>query len=297
MNKRGLGLAGLMASHSLCAMAAPNAPTLTVGPDFAVAGTVDTKPARFQMLPNGSSTLVLNPDAAARFGAKGGWLAVKVKVGPVAIKGNTAVMRFSADGTPSRRRIGWFERPLAPGYDGALGPAAVPQSVVIFQLRAPAAGERQTVLPLVDRGYGGMGTVITVGHQPIFVEWALTKPHNGATAAAGAAIAAAHGGQFTSRPFGEPMAFGVIRPVRRVGLSQPLAIGPLRIDALVTRTSDYGDTSSIPESDADPGEIVVTGRGKSSKAIYSMEIGRDAMQSCSSLTFDKPRRLITLSCR
>lgn len=233
--------------------------TLTVGPDLVVAGTIAGRPARLQMSPNGSSTLVMNPDAANRMGLKGGLFNVGVKVGPVAIRGKTAVVRYGVQGPERRRRIGWFDRPIAQGFDGMLGPAAVSQPVVIFQLRQPVAGERRSVLPLTDRGYGGMGTMVTVGGQPIFVEWALTKPHNGATAAA-ATMAAALGGQFAGRGWREPLAFDVERPVRRLTLARPLAIGPLQIGSLVTRTGDYGDTSAIPDADADPSEIVVTGR-------------------------------------
>lgn len=264
---------------------------------MAVTGTVAGRPARLQLLPNGSSTLIMNPDAAARFGLKAGWLGVSARVGPVAIKGRSAVVRYGVNGPDGRRRVAWFDRPFAPGFDGAVGPMAVPQPVIAFRLRPPVAGERRTVLPLIDRGYGGAGTILLVGEQRIFVKWAPTKRHNGATAATGAAVAAAHGGQFSGRPWHEPLAFGVERPVRRLALARPLAIGPLRIDSLVTRTSDYGDTGNVPDADADPSEILVTGRGKASKPIYTMEIGMDAMQACSSLVFDKPARQIVLNCR
>jgi hypothetical protein len=164
-------------------------------------------------------------------------------------------------------------------------------------LRAPVAGERRTVLPLIDRGYSGAGTAVMVGTQRIFVEFALYKRYNGATSAAGASMAAAFGGQFSGKPWREPFLFGIERPARRVVLANPLAVGPLQIGSLVTRTSDDGDSSTIADADADPSEIVVAGRGKTKKPLYSMEIGADAMQSCSSLVFDKPRKQIILNCR
>lgn len=291
------GLLCCLFSHAAWADDAPAA--ITVGPDMTVAGTVAGAPARFQLLPNGSSTLVLNPDAAARYGLRGGWIAVKVKVGPVAIAGQTAVTRYGVAGRERRRRVGWFERPIAPGFDGMLGPAALAFGVVRFQLRPEQAGERIWMLPLVEKGYGGVGTEVKIGNQLVFVEWALAKRHNGATAAAGAVLASAYEGQFVGRAFSDALAFGVVRPVRQMVLARPFALGPLRLGTIITRTTDYGDTSHIPDADAhaDPGEITVTARGKASRALYHLEIGSEALAGCSSLTFDKPRRQILLSCR
>ncbi len=269
---------------------------LTVGPDLAVAGTVAGKPARLQLLPNGSSTLIMNPDAAARFGLRAGWIGARVKVGPVSVSGNTAVVPYGVNGPASKRRIGWFERPFAPGFDGAVGPTAASQPIVTFQLRAPADGERAWTLPLVDQGYAGAGTAVMIGKQRIFVRFVLTRGYNGSTAAAGAAIAAAYDGQFIGKSWKEPLAFGVERPVRRLQLAKPMTIGPIRFDSLAARTSDYGSTSTIPDADADANEIVVTGRRGGGKAIYAMEIGRDSLKDCSSLTFDKPRKHVILRC-
>ena len=270
---------------------------LTVGTDLVAIGSVAGHPARFKMQADGTSTLVLNPDAAGRFGLRGGWFRVLVKVGPVPVNGQSGVTHFVVGGQDSRRRIGWFDRPIAPGFDGALGPSAVPQDVVVFQLRGPSPGEKRTVLPMANQGYGGVGTFVIARGQRIFVQWDMSKRTNSATAAAAADIADISGGQFVGKPWHEVVALGVERPVRRVILAREFVVGPFRLASLVARTTDYGDTSTIPDADADQSEIVVTAQGKKSKLVRALSIGQDAMAGCSSITFDKPKRQIILSCR
>lgn len=288
----------LAAAASAAAQAGkPIAGPLTVGADQIVAGTIGGQPARYHLLADGSSTLILNPQAAQRLGMKAGWFGVGVMIGPVMVNGSSAVVRYAVAGQPIKRRIGWFDRPVTTGADGALGPSAVPQPIVTFQLRAPATGETTYSLPLTDLGYRGLGTNLIVGGQTIFVQWDLTQPAATGTAAAGADLAASHGARFTGPAWQEPIRFGVKRPVRRLALATPLTIGPIAITQVVTRVSDYGDTSAIADADADQSEIVVAAKGRKSRAIHSLRIGRDAMAGCSSISFDKSRSTITLSCR
>ena len=84
---------------------------------------------------------------------------------------------------------------------------------------------------------------------------------------------------------------------RRSGLSSPLAIGPLALRGLFVRTADFGTAGTIPDGavDADPDEVVVT--GAKTRPQYRLEIGRDYLDRCSSITFDTPRKTLTLSCR
>ncbi len=275
----------------------PATAPLIVAPDQIVTGTFEGKPARYRMLADGSSTLILNPQAAQRLGLKAGWIGVGVMIGPVMVNGSSAVGRYAVAGQPIKHRIAWFDRPIAADADGALGPAAVPQAIVTFQLRAAVTGERTYVLPLTDLGYRGLGTNVSAGDQTIFVQWDLTHAATSGTAAAGADLAASHGAQFTGPTWQELIRLEVRRPVRLLALTTPLAVGPIRIARVVTRVSDFGDTSGIADADADQSEIVVTAKGQKSRAIHSLRIGRDSMTDCSSITFDKPRAQIILSCR
>lgn len=83
---------------------------------------------------------------------------------------------------------------------------------------------------------------------------------------------------------------------------EPLTIGAITLDGLMVRTADFGSAAGIPEGaqpdpDPDPDEIVVTGTKKMKKRELRQEIGRDALDRCSSIVFDKRARTVTLSCR
>jgi hypothetical protein len=300
MNHRNFLLGALIVASLASAALARKMPlsTLVIGPNATVDGQVASQSAKFLFKANGPSTLILNPDAAVRFGLKTGFIGIglRIKVGPVGIAGNTSVTRYSVNGYEQKKRIAWFVRPVATGYSGTLGPSAFAQNVVTLQLRPSKSGEQTHMFPLVDRGYLGVGTWAKVGKQQIFVQWDMSSRHSSATAAAGAALAASNTGQFVGKVWQDAIAFGVERPVRRMTLSSPFRLGPLHIDSFVTRTTDYGDTRGIPDADADQNEIVVLGKSKSSKAISTVAIGTDAMVSCSSITFNKKLKQILLRC-
>ncbi len=278
------------------AISAASVSTLMIGPDLLVNMTVGSHSARLRFMSGGPAALILNPDAAQRFGAKGGLFGAQAKVGPVVVKGRTASMSYAIAGQNSRGRVAWFDRAIAADFHGALGPMSAPQDIVTIQLRAAQAGERSFALPMINQRSGAVGTTANLDGQELFIQWDLTRQENLATAAAGSILAKTHDGQFSGKSRQAMIAFDIGRPARSLNLSRVFAVGPLRLDSIVTRTSDYGDTSDISDADADPGEIIVTARGKKSKAIYTLQIGRDAMQGCSSLTFDKPRMLIILTC-
>ena len=141
-----------------------------------------------------------------------------------------------------------------------------------------------------------MGAWITVDGQQVLVQWDLAKRENAATGAAGVDLANAFGGAFVGGASQSVIEFGIARPVRQLHLARPLAVGPLSLDRFETRTTDLGDTSSIPEASTDQNEIIVTARGKKAKAYRTIVIGRDAMAGCSSLTFDKAAKQIVLMC-
>ena len=94
------------------------------------------------------------------------------------------------------------------------------------------------------------------------------------------------------------IAFGIARPVRRMTLTTPFVIGPMALNALHVRVSDYGNAATIRDADVtpDPEEIIVTGKAKRDPSRDRLSIGRDALEQCSSITFDKPAKRIRLSC-
>jgi hypothetical protein len=91
---------------------------------------------------------------------------------------------------------------------------------------------------------------------------------------------------------------GVVRPVRRFRLVQPLRIGNLAIESLLARTSDFrGDHKLIlPGATAAPGEILVTGKNKSQFPLYRITVGLDVLERCSAATYRRALAQIRLRC-
>jgi len=279
----------------MCTAARNPAPKYDVPPDRMVAATIDGQTARLLVMANGIDYPVLNPATAAKLGLKGGFIVAHINVGPVMLKGDTVVVRLGVDGPPAKRRALWFDRPIAAAADGALGPGALPQPVISFQLRPAKAGEKNFVLPLIRRD-DQMGTALAVGGESLFVQFDLGRGQTLATAAAGQKLAQAYQGQLEGPASRIAIRFGVERPVRALALASPVAIGPITIRHVVVRIADSGSTAGIADADAvDESEIVVTAKGKG-KPLFRMAIGTDALAGCSSISFDKPGKRIILSC-
>jgi len=254
-----------------------------------VDGTINGKPARFLVSPIGSKVPLLNPDAARQAGLSPGWLNFAVFIGPVKVIGHTGVVRYTAPGTALRRRIGWFERPVAPGFDGMIGPAGLSASIVTFRLRPSRAGENITRLPLIDGGYGGMRSEVRVDKERVGINWLLDQDDSTASAQAGTLLRQQFAGAWSGPIVQRQIFLGVARPLRQMTLARPFVVGDLRLSSLLVRSSE-----TDKESD-DPDEIVVTAKGKKAGPAF-ISIGRDALSRCSTLTFDKPRKEVRLSC-
>ena len=280
-------------------LVAADAPPLTVSGDRTLDARVHGAPARLRIGPGAASIPVFNPDFAARVGFKAGMFATRARIGPVTLPGKSAVIRFDLGEGEFKRRVTWFTAPAVDGADGLIGPGGLPAPVVRFAIGPAQPGERTVTLALADFGYSGMGTQMTAGGEQINVMFDLDRARSVATAAAGAAIARGHAGTLDGVASKMVINLGVERPVRHMTLATPLQIGALALSDLTVRTSDFGSVASIPDAAApepDPDEILVTGEKMKTKRLI-LEIGRDYLDRCSSLVFDKPARKLTLSCR
>jgi hypothetical protein len=286
----GLAAAGLVGADAV---------PLTVSGDRTLGATVHGASARLRIGPGAPSIPIFNPDFAARAGFKAGMFGTRAQIGPVAIGGKSAVIRFDLGQGEFKRRVTWFAAPAVDGADGLIGPGGLPAPVVRFDIGPAQPGERTVTLALADFGYSGMGTQVTVGGERLNIWFDLDRPRSVATAAAGAAIARGHAGTLDGVAGTMVINLGVERPVRHMTLATPFAVGALALTDLTVRTSDFGSAASIPDADApqpDPDEIVVTGKKKKNQRRV-LEIGRDYLDRCSSLVFDKPAKRLTLSCR
>jgi len=282
----------------LGAASAPSA-MFDVPADRTLAVKVHGASARLRIDPGAPSSPVFNPDFAARARFRAGWIGIEGQVGPARVPGWTAVVRFDLGQGAFKRRIAWFNGRYVANADGAAGPGFLEAAIVRFTLRPPAPGERRAVLPLADFGRAGLGVMLVAGKDRIATRFSLERERSVATASAGAAIAAAHGGRFDGAAERMLVHLGVVRPVRHLALATPFAAGPLAVEGLWVRTSDFGSTAAIPDAAApagDPDEIVVVGDKKQRRELR-LEIGRDQLGRCSSIVFDKRARTVTLSCR
>ena len=263
-----------------------------------VAMKVGGVPARVRIDPGAPTLPVFTADFAERAGFRFGWIGLSARVGPVRVPGKTAVIRFDLGSGEFKRRTSWFEAPFAEGADGTLGPGSLPAERIRFDLRPQQPGERTVDLPLASFGATGMGVRLPLGGQQLDVRFTLLRQRTLATATAGSTIASAQAGSFDGPSESMKVHFEVERPVRRMKLAKPLQIGPLTLTGITVRTSDFGGTAGIAEGAVaapDPDEIVVVGQ-KKLKDLW-LEIGRDDLDRCSSILFDKKRRIVTLSCR
>lgn len=275
--------------------AKPGARPFIVAGDGVMPATIGGVAGRIRVTPWAPPAPVLNPDMAARIGLKGGWFGIVLKVGPVKVPGKTSVTRLGFAGMDFRRRVVWFDRRYDAGADAAIGPGGVPADVIRFNLGDPLPGERTVVMPMVQNLFQPTFSRIIVGGRAISILFDPQHVRTLATANAGAAIAAANGGKLVSGQGKAEIAFGIDRPVRTLKLATPLMVGPLRLDSMAVRIADGGSVSGIPDADADPDEIVVTA-GKKRPGRDVLIIGREQLDRCSSITYDKRAKTITLSC-
>lgn len=270
--------------------------------DNVIDAVINGVPARMHIDPAGLGMPMLTKDFAVRAELKPGPIGIGYSVGPELISARTAVVRVHFGEGSIKRRLGWTQAPFNRDFDGVMGPGSLDEPVIRFVLRPSLPGEKTTTLPLNGGSLGGWGESfarIDVGGVPVLVRFDPKRAVTVATAPAGALVAKAHDGQLTGETTAIPIAFGIERPVRMMALNAPLQIGSRSLTAIGVRTSDYGSASSIPEQGAreDPDEaIVVTAQKKRNPRRDRIDVGRDILDHCSSLVFDKRAKQIRLTC-
>lgn len=292
----------LAALPLLIGAAAPRAERV-IAAGTPVDATIAGRPARILVDPGAPSLALVTGEIATRAALKPGPFGLAYLVGPVRVPGRTAVVRVDFGGGEEKKRIGWTERPYVPGIDGSVGPGGLREDVVRFVLRDPVAGERDHVLPMVDGGgllggAAGLFALITVDGQPVRIRFDLRRAENLTSAGFARTVARVHDGRLAEDRRMETIVFGVERPVRTLTLARPLAVGPLSVARIAVRTTDFGNAEGLPAEGetADPDEVVVTAKGERDRRGDRLTIGTDALARCSSITFDKPRKVIRLRC-
>jgi len=291
-------LAALLAFFAAAPPAAASDLTLDAASFYLIDARINGVPVRLRVDPETSGFIILNGEAARRIGMRRSMIGAQAQIGPVRVKGSTKVARVAIGGVTGRRRLVWTDKVSAPDADGLIGPADMPFDRVTFQLRAPAPGERVVALPMKWERSFGLFYPVAFGAQEVRFRFSTMRRDSIATAAAGAVIAALHGGAWIGEPGEQMIKYEVVRPVRPMILAQPASFAGLPLDRFLVRTSDSRGNAVLPsDASADPDEIVVTAERQRQRARYDLSLGMDWLSTCSSLSWDNRARIMTLNCR
>lgn len=280
---------------------------LEIGPDGVVNGEINGLTANYQMRGDGLSYPVLNPDSPKKFKLRSNIFAdalgIEARVGSMSIPGHTGKAKFEFSGQKENRRALWFDKPVAAGFDGSLGPYAVPQTQVRLATGNNVAQTRASQLSLQVED-SRVGTSVRVGYSDIFVMFNPLLEHSIATAGAGQALALSNQGRWSAEQEMVAVDFGISRPVRELTLEEPIHMGDLRISRLLVRDNtrlttveEVGrQTESVDSSEVLLPTVVVTAQTGTSKPSLRVTLGRDALEGCTFVVFNKATKEIELSC-
>ncbi len=320
-----MALTGCAGGNDAASLASSRAVPVVAQPGDAILAAAYDVPAdgRFAITVNGQPlTAIAGPGLPSEIGLTGSDAATLFgparaegargrtnRVGPVNVMGwaqpAAVSFPFGAQRTARqpRRWVAWYDRDTLPGGQAALGPWAIPASIVRFQLRAPSVGEQSFRLPLdpAANDWGVASTSLPVGDVSVRFALAPQFARTTASASAGGAIGRLSGGVYDGAAQDIAITYGVRRPARPVRLSTPLALGPLRIGSLLVRTRDYGSAAGVVDPSEDDGriagDIVVRAARARMAPANIVYIGAADLAACSSITFDKPAQQIILVCR
>lgn len=290
---------------------APFPPDLTTAIDQLLSAIIAGHPAQLQVNTGGLSRVTLTPAfvernqirPAALFG--GGTISF---YGQPGYRGYNRPASYAVNGIERNGRVFWFGvSPITGAGDGSIGIWALPQDRIRVTFAGSDTMAQDYIFGLygdVDNGVASGWTDRTVGATIVFnANLRLRLPL--ATAATGADLAAAYGGSLSGPSWDETLLFGIRRPVRLLTLDRPVHVGPFMIRQFAVRVRDNSDRGgrggTISDADApetiDPGEIVVQAPGRRARPpSRTIIFGRNQLDQCVSLTFNKPERDIRLRC-
>lgn len=297
---------------------APLPDELVLSGDNVITVQIEGQPVRLQVRPDTYSFVTINAETGTRLKLNFDKVAVSFgyMVGPYMVDAPTKPLRINLGAKEEKNRIAWTLRHQATTVaDGIISPISLPYKRVTFKLRDSAGGDvQQYTLPLDSFGFfglGGTGTTVKTGKAKVQAKFSLTKQDNLIDASAANWLANWRGGVFTGAPQEMEIAYGIKRPVRKLTLSEPIAIGPFMLNSMMARYKDSGDTAGIKEAMAEPAgdgktakaaredqdEIVVTGKKqKDADNTIHVTLGSDFLKTCTTVTYDLDKREIRMMC-
>lgn len=280
--------------------------------DFIVTAQLRERPIRLKVDPGAPWYVVLNESVAKSAGLVGLRGATLV-VGPVKLRGKTRTEKLDfGNGLVSPVPVMWFKGEAIGEADGVINPAQLPTLQVTMQLGPPRPGERTIEVPMHFDQQRGLYHDMEFGGQAILTRFTLLESLSTATGATASIIAKRRSGAWSGEQFSQPVRYGIVRPVRKMVFAEPISVEGLTLTELGVRfLDDRGDLwlpdreVAVEDEDAnsdaqvDESDIVVTGKQRKrifGRPHYWLMVGRDDLNRCSSLTYDRKASRITLRC-
>ncbi len=248
----------------------------------------------------GYAGIILNPGAAERIALRRSMFRSEVRIGRVRVRGDTGVAPVVIGASADERRILWFDRDVEREVDGIINIADLPYDQVTLRLGQADSADRPITFQTTPHTFWNLTYRHPVADRVLTVRFRLDLPRSLVTAAGGAVLAQTQNGNWAGEPASAVIGLGVERPVRPMAFASPLSLNGLRIDRLLVRTSDFLGGYALPENqaeEADPDEVVITGRGNRDEGRLTAFIGLEYLSRCSRLIYSRATRLMTLYCR
>jgi hypothetical protein len=271
--------------------------TLSARDGFIVPALINGIPVRLRV-DTGYSDIVLNPGVAARVGVKPSRFGADLRVGPIRVNGQSGRALVRLGPAAEQRYIIWFDKDVAADVDGVINIAHLPYAETTLVLGDTRPDDIVRSVETTPLGFWSVVYRRQIGQQQVEVRLLLDAPRTMLTAAAGAVIGQAHGGSWINQAVPHRIAFDVLRPAREITFASPVPLDLVALDRALVRTSDNRGRHALPtDGPADPNEIVVTGQTGKSRAHFTVILGRDQLAGCSSLTYQRATRMLSLRCR
>jgi hypothetical protein len=270
--------------------------------DFVVETLVRGQPVRLKVDPGAPWYVLLNGGAAKRLGLVGTRSAT-FTVGPMRIKGKTRSEKVTFGTVVATRPVIWFKGESVSGADGVVNPANVPRDRVTMRFGASSSAENIIELQMRFDKERGLYHELPFGGQIILTRFTLQDELTTATGAAASVIAKRRNGLWEGGNFSYPVRYGIVRPVRKMVLGEPLSVNGFPLSQLTVRVSDdrgsyYLPEEHVPTVEFDEDDVVVTGKKQRifGAPHFWLMIGRDNLNRCSSISYDNDAKRLILKC-
>ena len=279
---------------------------LTIRGDGVVDMQVNGVAGRIRVDPSAVPRMLCNPDFAVRAKVVAQGRAV-ILSDPADAYGSFGAVTLRLAGRTQQVRANWLDRRYVEGADCVIAPEMLGVDAAHFALRSSVRGERTVAMPLNPGGEaspdwnGAAASAVRIGDRDVSVGFTLAEPNNTVTARTALRISGAYGGRYAGEAVRTQSASGRERLLRRMVLARPMTVGPIAVNDMQVRVTDWGSARRIKragevETPADPNDVTVVARAEHDDTFERLMIGTEALKRCSSIVVDLRAREIRLTC-